>query len=75
MLTARVVYYSPKGIVADFDKDMNELMKKHGLRFWASGINLADGERELCYEAARTREVAYIVGTNHESEAVNVECQ
>jgi len=68
MLTARVVYYSPEGIVGDFDKDVGNLMKQYGLTFWASGINLADGKRELCYEAARTREVGYIVGTNHKME-------
>ena len=33
-----------------FDKEMGELAEKYGLRFWASGVGLESGVRDLAFD-------------------------
>lgn len=45
----KVVYTKPRN--DELDADIRELMKRHGYREWASGIDVADdGERDLAFD-------------------------
>ena len=44
------VYYKVKGEFLKFEKELEELFKKNGFSRWASGFNLCDGIRDLCFE-------------------------
>ena len=46
------VYYAcadSGNINQHFDKEMRELAKKYGVKFWASGVDLTTGVRDLAF--------------------------
>ena len=43
------IYYDGKGEY-ELEKDLRELLKSYGYKFWASGFDLVDKVRDLAFE-------------------------
>lgn len=46
----RVYYKSKDRIDSKFDKEIENIAEKHGLKRWASGFNYEDKERDVCFK-------------------------
>ena len=44
------VYYKGKEKFLPFEKELEKLFEEHGFKCWASGYDLCDGIRDLCFE-------------------------
>jgi len=44
------VYYKGKERFLPFEKELEKLFNKYGFKRWASGFDLCDGIRDLCFE-------------------------
>jgi hypothetical protein len=49
------IYYLDKDrkINQELDNDLEKILLKHGLKRWASGIDMTTGERDLAFEEIR----------------------
>ena len=50
MKDLKVYYKYEEGVNSEFDKEIDELAKNHGLTFSGSGFNYEDKVRDLHYE-------------------------
>ncbi|MBA7571240.1 hypothetical protein ES695_13150 [Candidatus Atribacteria bacterium 1244-E10-H5-B2] len=50
------VYYKVKDKFLPFEKELEKLFKKYGFDRWASGFDLCDGTRDLCFERKKVKE-------------------
>lgn len=45
------VYYKTKNrINSEFDKEIEKIAEKHGLKWWASGFNFEEQVRDVCFD-------------------------
>jgi len=44
------IYYKGKERFLPFEKELKKLFKNNGFKCWASGFDLCDGVRDLCFE-------------------------
>ena len=44
------VYYTGEGRFLPFEKELEQLFKDNGFERWASGYDLTNGIRDLCFE-------------------------
>jgi len=56
MKDLRIYYKDKKGINEEFDKDVEKLANKFGLRFEGSGIELGKMIRDIHYRLCPTKE-------------------
>lgn len=43
------IYYKVKGRLLTFEKELKQLFEDNGFKCWASGFDLSDGVRDLCF--------------------------
>ena len=51
----RIYYKVIKGRFFEFEKELEKLLEKHGYKKWASGYNLTNGVRDLCFEKIKEK--------------------
>jgi len=44
------VYYKGKKKFLPFEKELKQLFKDNGFKCWASGYDMCDGIRDLCFK-------------------------
>ena len=44
------VYYKGKEKFLPFEKELKQLFENNGFEMWASGYDLCDGIRDLCFD-------------------------
>jgi hypothetical protein len=44
------IYYKTKKTFLSFEKELKQLFKDNGFKMWASGFDVCDGTRDLCFE-------------------------
>jgi len=49
------IYYKIKGRLVNFEKELEKLLEKHEYKRWASGYDLIDGVRDLCFEKIKEK--------------------
>lgn len=46
----KVYYKSKERIDEKFDREIEKVAKKYGLKWWASGFNYEDKVRDVCFD-------------------------
>lgn len=49
----RVYYKTKERIDSEFDKEIERLAEKYGLKWWASGFNFEEKVRDVCFEGKK----------------------
>ena len=49
------IYYKVRGRFLKFEKELKQLFKDNGFKIWASGFDLTNGVRDLCFEKIREK--------------------
>ena len=49
------IYYKVKGRLVNFEKELEKLFGEHGYDRWASGYDLINGVRDLCFEKIKEK--------------------
>jgi len=44
------IYYKGKERFLPFEKELKQLFKDNGFKCWASGFDMCDGIRDLCFD-------------------------
>jgi len=52
----RVYYKGETSRFLPFEKELKELFRDNGFEMWASGFDVCDGVRDLCFEKKATAE-------------------
>ena len=49
----KIYYEDEQGINSALDDDIRELAKKYGLKFYASGVDLTTGVRDMAFDGEK----------------------